>query len=151
MDRRTFMTYSAISLAGLAAQWATVEPERLSSALGGKRVDAELVDWLEETSGRLTALPTEQRQHTVRLLDAHLATTTELIEGGRYDEDTGRRLHLLAANLATTCGWYRFDQGRHWAAGKLRRPARPRPVRHPAPHRPVATVPAPSPGPCRPG
>ncbi|WDO06837.1 XRE family transcriptional regulator [Streptomyces murinus] len=119
MDRRTFLTYSAISLAGPAAPWATVEPERLSSALDGKRVDGELVDRLEETSGWLTALPTEQRQHTVRLLDAHLATVTELIEGGRYGEDTGRRLHLLAANLATTCGWYRFDQGRHRAAGKL--------------------------------
>jgi plasmid stabilization system protein ParE len=28
-------------------------------------------------------------------------------------------LHLLAASLATTCGWYRFDQGQHWTAGKL--------------------------------
>ncbi|MEV5510044.1 helix-turn-helix transcriptional regulator [Streptomyces orinoci] len=119
MDRRSFMTYSAISLAGLAAQWARIEPERLTSALGGKRVDPELVDWLEETSTKLTALPTEQRQHTIRLMDAHLATVTELIEAGRYNEATGRRLHLLAASLATTCGWYRFDHGQHWAAGKL--------------------------------
>ncbi|MFB7472028.1 helix-turn-helix transcriptional regulator [Kitasatospora sp. NPDC056184] len=119
MDRRSFMTYSAVSLAGLAARWAAIEPERLTSALGGKRVDAELVDWLEDTSTKLTGLPTEQRQHTVRLMDAHLATVTELIEDGRYSENTGRRLHLLAASLATTCGWHRFDQGRHWAAGKL--------------------------------
>ncbi|MET8627532.1 helix-turn-helix transcriptional regulator [Kitasatospora sp. NPDC004669] len=119
MDRRSFMTYSAISLAGLAAQWATIEPERLTSAPGGKRVDAELVDWLEDTSTKLTALPTEQRQHTIRLMDAHLATVAELIEDGRYNESTGRRLHLLAASLATTCGWHRFDQGQHWAAGKL--------------------------------
>nr|WP_241670881.1 hypothetical protein [Streptomyces lavendulae] len=75
MDRRTFMAYSAISLAGLAVQWATVEPAHLFSVLGGERVDRELVAWLEETSGRLAALPTEQRRHTVRLLDAHLATT----------------------------------------------------------------------------
>ncbi|MFE4356061.1 XRE family transcriptional regulator [Kitasatospora sp. NPDC056800] len=119
MDRRSFMTFSAISLGGLAAQWATTEPGRLASALDGKHVDGELVDWLEDTSRKLTALPTEQRQHTVRLMDAHLATVTELIEEGRYGEATGRRLHRLAASLATTCGWYRFDQGRHWAAGKL--------------------------------
>ncbi|MFE4392741.1 MULTISPECIES: helix-turn-helix domain-containing protein [Streptomycetaceae] len=119
MDRRSFMTFSAISLGGLAAQRATTEPGRLVSALDGKHVDRELVDWLEETSRKLTALPTEQRQHTVRLMDAHLATVTELIEEGRYGEATGRRLHRLAASLATTCGWYRFDQGRHWAAGKL--------------------------------
>ncbi|MFE4516504.1 XRE family transcriptional regulator [Kitasatospora sp. NPDC056783] len=119
MDRRSFMTFSAISLGGLAAQWATTEPGRLASALDGKHVDGELVDWLEDTSGKLTALPTEQRQHTVRLMDAHLATVTELIEEGRYNGATGRRLHRLAASLATTCGWHRFDQGRHWAAGKL--------------------------------
>ncbi|GHF70103.1 hypothetical protein GCM10018790_55020 [Kitasatospora xanthocidica] len=119
MDRRTFMTYSAVSLAGLAAQWAVIEPARLTSALDGKQVDGGLVDWLEETSKQLTVLPTEQRQHTVRLMDAQLATVTDLIDDGRYSEDIGRRLHLLAATLATTCGWYRFDHGRHWAAGKL--------------------------------
>ncbi|MFI9272620.1 XRE family transcriptional regulator [Kitasatospora sp. NPDC052896] len=119
MDRRSFMTYSAISLAGLAAQWATIEPDRLTSALDGEQVDTELVDWLEDTSARLTALPTEQRQHTIRLMDAHLATVTDLIEGGRYSEKTGQRLHLLAAALATTYGWHRFDHGQHWAAGKL--------------------------------
>ncbi|MET8825897.1 helix-turn-helix transcriptional regulator [Streptomyces sp. NPDC004610] len=119
MDRRDFMTYSAVSLAGLAAQWATIAPERPAAALGGKRVDAELVGWLEDTSRELTALPTEQRQHTIRLMDAHLATVTDLLADGRYTDATGRRLHLLAASLATTCGWYRFDHGRHWAAGKL--------------------------------
>ncbi|MFJ2116295.1 MULTISPECIES: helix-turn-helix transcriptional regulator [unclassified Streptomyces] len=119
MDRRTFMTLSAVSLAGLASQWARIEPDRLTTALNGKRVDTELVDWLEDTSAKLTALPTEQRQHTARLMDAHLATVTDLIADGRYSEPTGRRLHVLAASLATTCGWHRFDQGRHSAAGRL--------------------------------
>ncbi|MET8542955.1 helix-turn-helix transcriptional regulator [Kitasatospora sp. NPDC004799] len=119
MDRRTFMTFSAISLGGLAAQWAASEPEHLSSALSGKQVDGELVDWLEGTGNKLTAMPTEQRQHAARLVDAHLATVTDLIEDGRYTGTTGRRLHRLAASLATTSGWHRFDQGRHWAAGKL--------------------------------
>jgi hypothetical protein len=96
-----------------------VRHNEMDIALGGKRVDPELVDWLEETSAKLTALPTEQRQHTIRLMDAHLATVTELIEHGRHGEATGRCLHLLAASLATTCGWYRFDHGQHWAAGKL--------------------------------
>ncbi|MER7759179.1 helix-turn-helix transcriptional regulator [Streptomyces sp. NPDC097619] len=118
-ERRTFLTYSALALAGLASQWATLEPERLTTALAGKRVDTDLVDWLEETSARLTALPTEQRQHTIKLLDAHLATVTDLLEDARYSEPVGTRLHLLAASLAGTCGWYRFDQGHHYAAGKL--------------------------------
>ncbi|WP_260255640.1 helix-turn-helix transcriptional regulator [Streptomyces sp. 840.1] len=120
MDRRSFMTYSAAALAGLAAQWATIETGRLSAALSGRTaVDTELVDWLEDTSAKLTALPTEQRQHTIKLADAHLATVTDLIDGGRCSERTGMRLHSLAAALSTTCGWYRFDQGKHYAAGKL--------------------------------
>ncbi|MFD5111183.1 XRE family transcriptional regulator [Streptomyces sp. NPDC058391] len=119
MDRRNFMAYSAIALAGLSAQWAAIEPERLTTALNGKTVDTKLVDWLEDTSAKLTTLPTEQRQHTAKLMDAHLETVTDLIDGDNYTEATGRRLHLLAASLASTCGWHRFDQGRHYAAGKL--------------------------------
>ncbi|MFF3069852.1 helix-turn-helix transcriptional regulator [Kitasatospora sp. NPDC057904] len=120
MDRRSFMTFSAAALAGLAAQWASIEPDRLPSALAGSTaVDPGLVDWLEETSTKLTTLPTEQRQHTIKLMDAHLVTVTDLIDGGRHTEPVAKRLHLLAASLATTCGWYRFDQGRHFAAGKL--------------------------------
>lgn len=118
-ERRTFLTYSALALAGLASQWAALEPDRLTTSLDGRRVDDELVDWLEGTSTKLTTLPTEQRQHTIKLLDAHLATVTDLLETARYSEATGRRLHHLAASLAGTCGWYRFDQGRHYAADKL--------------------------------
>ncbi|SDT06295.1 DNA-binding transcriptional regulator, XRE-family HTH domain [Streptomyces sp. TLI_053] len=117
--RRTFMAFSALALAGLSTQWAALEPDRLTTTLNGKRVDAELVDWLEGTSAELTALPTEQRQHTAKLMDAQLDTVTDLLEQGRYTESIGQRLHLLAASLASTCGWHRFDQGQHHAAGKL--------------------------------
>ncbi len=119
MDRRTFISYSSVALVGLAAQWSTLEPGRLTMALSGKTADTELIAWLEKTSAALTTLSTKQRQHTARLLDAHLGTVTDLIEHSRYDARTGRRLHLLAASLASTCGWYRFDQGRHAAAGRL--------------------------------
>ncbi|MEU1424868.1 helix-turn-helix transcriptional regulator [Kitasatospora sp. NPDC005751] len=117
--RRTFMTFSALALAGLSTQWANLEPDRLTTALEGKRVDVELVDWLEDTGTKLTALPTEQRQHTVKLIDAQLDTVTDLLEHGRYSEAIGRRLHLLAASLAGSSGWHRFDQSHHSAAGKL--------------------------------
>ncbi|WP_354644743.1 XRE family transcriptional regulator [Kitasatospora camelliae] len=97
----------------------SLEPDRLATALGGKQVDSELVDWLEDASTRLAALPTEQRQHTAKLMDAQLDTVTDLLEHGHYTEPVGRRLHLLAASLASTCGWHRFDQGQHFAAGRL--------------------------------
>lgn len=119
MDRRNFMAFGAVALAGLSAQWADREPGRLTAALDHDRTGSDLVDWLESASTRLTGLPTEQRQHAAKLLDAHLDTVTDLIAGGRYSADNGQRLHLLAASLASTCGWYRFDQGQHFTAGRL--------------------------------
>ncbi|MEV7380379.1 XRE family transcriptional regulator [Streptomyces lydicus] len=120
MDRRSFISLSATSLAGFAAQGATTDPGRLTAALDRRtRVDAQLVDRLEGSSRQLNTLPTEKRQHAIRLMDAQLATVTDLIAHASYTEPLGRRLHLLAASLSTTCGWHRFDQGRHYAAGKL--------------------------------
>ncbi len=118
LDRRSFLSYGAAVLTGLAEQWALVEPGCLVAALDGKRVDADLVDWLETTSAKLTTLVTEQRQHTVALLDAHLSTVVNLLEEGRYSGPVGHRLHVLAASLAQTAGWYRFDLGQHAAAGR---------------------------------
>ncbi|MFD4790558.1 hypothetical protein ACFWN1_26600 [Streptomyces sp. NPDC058459] len=119
MDRRAFLTYSGTALAALALDWATTDPAGLTAALDGKPVDADLVTWLEETSAKLTALPTEQRQFTAALLDAHLTTVTDLIDTGRYTTAVGLRLHSLSSSLAQTVGWHRFDQGRHAAAGRF--------------------------------
>ncbi|MER0476991.1 helix-turn-helix transcriptional regulator [Streptomyces sp. Edi2] len=117
MDRRTFLTHSTGALAALSHQWATTEPEVLTAALDGKPVDAELLDLLETTATKLTSLVTEQRQYTGRLLEAHLTTVTELIDGRNYTPSVGQRLNTLAARLALTLGWYRFDQGKHASAG----------------------------------
>ncbi|WP_424886750.1 helix-turn-helix transcriptional regulator [Streptomyces sp. XH2] len=117
--RRTFTAYSGAALAGLALQWATDEPHAVATALRGRRVDADFVTMLEDTSKRLTSLATEQRQHAHRLLDAHLHTVTELIANGRHTSSISDRLNTLAASLAQTLGWYRFDQGDHAGAGKL--------------------------------
>ncbi|MFD4260867.1 helix-turn-helix transcriptional regulator [Streptomyces sp. NPDC058534] len=119
MDRRTFLTYSSAALVGLAHQWAATEPQAVARALDGKAVDAELVDLLEAAGQKLTSLVTEQRQHTRTLLDAHLTTVTELIDGGNYTQLVGQRLHTLAARMSQTVGWHRFDQGKHAAAGRF--------------------------------
>ncbi|MET9887122.1 XRE family transcriptional regulator [Streptomyces sp. NPDC006430] len=74
---------------------------------------------LEDSSRQLNGLVTEQRQHVTALLDAHLQTVTNCIANGRYDRATGLRLHKLAASLAQTVAWHRFDHGHHAAAGKL--------------------------------
>lgn len=125
-SRRTFLTaISGSALVALASTWASTETWALTGepAPGGKAVGEELVTLLEETSARLTVQATEQRQHTVGLIDALLTTVTDLIEGGRYNRRVKLRLHALAANLAQTVGWHRFDLGLHaeasqyWIAG----------------------------------
>ncbi|WP_393101070.1 hypothetical protein [Streptomyces sp. LN325] len=111
MERRTFLTISGSALTVLAAQWADTDSSPLTRARDGKPIGDDFVALLEDTSRHLAALPTEQRQHTAALLDAHLSTVTDLLEHGRYTPAVGLRLHTLAASLAQTVAWHRFDLG----------------------------------------
>ncbi|OEJ22239.1 transcriptional regulator [Streptomyces agglomeratus] len=121
MDRRTLL--SAIpgsALVVLAGSWAGTEPT--AHAAGppppGAAVGEDVVALLEETSARLNALATEQRQHIAPLYDAHLARVTDLIDEHRYTRPLGARLHKLAASLSQTVAWIRFDHGQHGAASR---------------------------------
>ncbi|MFJ3931602.1 XRE family transcriptional regulator [Streptomyces sp. NPDC090029] len=118
MDRRAFLSASGTALTGLAAAWAGAGAVVLPSGKGGPSVGGDLVTLLEDSTQRLSSIATEQRQHLTALLDGHLATVTDLIEHGRYDKPTGRRLHHLAASLAQTAAGHRFDHGLHTAAAK---------------------------------
>lgn len=123
MDRSRRTILSAISgtaLITLAGAWATPDaPSEVTERLLGKAIGDDLVVALEETSARLTALATQERQHTAPLIEACLATVTDLIAEGRYSPALGLRLHTLAASLAQTVAWHRFDHGRHGEAGRF--------------------------------
>ncbi|MFI9772823.1 XRE family transcriptional regulator [Streptomyces sp. NPDC052415] len=123
MDRSRRTVLSAISgtaLITLAGAWATTDARpQVTARDQGKAFGADLVAVLEETSARLTTLATRERQHTAPLIDAHLATVTDLIAEGRYSPALGLRLHALAASLAQTVAWHRFDHGRHGEAGRF--------------------------------
>ncbi|WP_107393252.1 transcriptional regulator [Streptomyces agglomeratus] len=121
MDRRTLL--SAIpgsALVVLAGSWAGTEPTALAAGppAPGAAVGEDVVALLEETSARLNALATEQRQHIAPLYDAHLARVTDLIDEQRYSRPLGARLHKLAASLSQTVAWIRFDHGQHGAASR---------------------------------
>ncbi|MFE7133533.1 helix-turn-helix transcriptional regulator [Streptomyces sp. NPDC057638] len=120
MDRRAFLTATtATAVTGLAQQWAAATPAHaLPRALDGHSVGHDLVTRLETIGDQLTGLVTEQRQHTRALLDGHLSTVTDLLHAGNHPPDLGRRLHTLAARLALTSGWIRFDQAHHAAASR---------------------------------
>lgn len=123
MERRNFLTITGTALSALAADWASGAHDTLAQARDGKSVGEDLVAFLETSTRHLAGLPTEQRQHTPALLDAHLATVTDLLEDGRCTTGIKRRLHTLAASLAQTVAWHRFDLGhhthasQHWIAG----------------------------------
>lgn len=120
LERRTFLTISGTALTTLAAAWAAGGGTALAApSEGGQLVGEDTVTLLENTSRQLNSLVTEQQQHVSGLLDAHLATVTNLIAHSRYDRATGLRLHNLAASLAQAVAWHRFDHGHHTAASKL--------------------------------
>ncbi|MFD8201654.1 XRE family transcriptional regulator [Streptomyces sp. NPDC059701] len=113
MDRRSFLVLSSSALVEMAADWARIEPRHLDQALGGRSVDEELLQWLEQRSGELRALATGPHPQVSGLIDAHLNTTVDLIAQDRYTAAAGRRLHAVAAELAHCAAWQRFDADRH--------------------------------------
>ncbi|MEU6603017.1 XRE family transcriptional regulator [Streptomyces flaveolus] len=118
MDRRTFFTISGTTLSALAADWAAGPTSALAQARNGKPIGEDFVAFLENTTQQVTRHATEQPQHTTMLLDAHLATVTELLENSRYTPALALRLHTLAASLSQTIAWHRFDQSHHTHASQ---------------------------------
>lgn len=118
MERRTFLTISGAAVTTLAANWATSAASALTQARDGRPVGEDLVTFLETSTQQLAGLGSEQRQHTINLLDAHLATVSDLLNHGRYTPAIGLRLHTLAASLAQHIAWHRFDLGRHTYASQ---------------------------------
>ncbi|MET8081515.1 hypothetical protein [Streptomyces sp. NPDC005303] len=124
-ERRTFLTISDTARPVRPGHVLGQPPRRraLAQAHDGKPIGEELVAFLEDSTRHLAGVPTEQRQHTPALLDAHLATVTEFLETGRYPPALGLRLHTLAASLSQTVAWHAFDLRRHthasqsWIAG----------------------------------
>ncbi|WP_351230102.1 XRE family transcriptional regulator [Streptomyces sp. NPDC002133] len=114
-DRRGFLALTTGALASLASDWATIEPERLTGALAGRRVDATLLAWLETRTTELRALTNTNAPECTTLIHALLKTSIQLIRTGAYDEPTGRRLLRVTASAAQCAGWLHFDQGEHGA------------------------------------
>ncbi|KUN17613.1 transcriptional regulator [Streptomyces corchorusii] len=119
MNRRTLLsTIPGSALVTLAGSWAGTEPVAhvQEQPLPDNAVGEDVVAALEDTSARLNALATEQRQHIAPLYDAHLTRVTDLIDERRYPRALKARLHGLAASLSQTVAWIRFDCGEHGAA-----------------------------------
>jgi tetratricopeptide (TPR) repeat protein len=115
-DRRAFLALTTAGLTGLAANWAAIEPQRLTGALDGRTVDPTLLAWLEKGTDDLRALTNTNAPECTDLVHTLLKTVIRLISNGRYDQPIGRRLHQVAASASQCAGWLHFDQGEHAAA-----------------------------------
>ncbi|WP_441245229.1 hypothetical protein [Kitasatospora sp. McL0602] len=116
-DRRGFMKLGGQALTVLAGQWLTRDPEPVTAALTGGRIDSQLVADLEDGLPRLRRMEAAFGGPWARhLLDAELDTVTGILKGASYTDRVGRRLLRLSAELARLAGWSSFDAGLHTAA-----------------------------------
>ncbi|MFJ7281088.1 XRE family transcriptional regulator [Kitasatospora sp. NPDC098663] len=114
LNRRNF-----IGGAGMAAVLPVISATPASATGRPPLVGTETVQYLRTAVLPLTTMPTVERQHVIPLLDSSLSTVTGLLENARYDTRTGVGLNHLAAQLAQTCGWTRFDIGHQDQASAL--------------------------------
>lgn len=122
-DRRAFLSLTTGALVDMAADWAAVEPGRLTQAAGGGRVDPALTTWLEARTNELRGLATTSGSECGDLLRGVLRTSIRLMEKGQCSQDIRRRLLCVTANAAQGLGWLHFDQGEYGASSRYWRAA----------------------------
>ncbi|RNG26243.1 XRE family transcriptional regulator [Streptomyces botrytidirepellens] len=116
LDRRTFMSHTAAALTASAHQWATTSPVPIVRAGRSRAVDPDVLDWIESTAQRLNSLATAQRQNIAHILVGFYQDVVDLLENATYSDRDEVRLYTLAATLAQTIAWHRFDHQHHTAA-----------------------------------
>ena len=62
---------------------------------------------MDDVAGGGTVLPLAEQQ---------FGLVTDLLDQASYDESTGRRFHLVLAELGQLCGWCGYDAGRQGLA-----------------------------------
>lgn len=115
-DRRKFLLLTGSALTALAD--ADVLPALAAAAHDGDtQVDDQLLDDIETGVPRLRRMEAKLGGASIQqLVDAELRTVLNLLRHGTYTTSQGRRLYLVAAELARVAGWSMFDGQRHAAA-----------------------------------
>jgi tetratricopeptide (TPR) repeat protein len=119
MQRRAFLTNAAVAGLALLGVAPGEEPwQRLGAALRRpQRTDSRTVDDLEAVTVSFQELyPRVSPYAVLAPARSHLATLTQLLEGGGQPERTRRRLASLAGETAILMGWLASDDGEHGTA-----------------------------------
>ncbi|MGH4019254.1 MAG: helix-turn-helix domain-containing protein [Pseudonocardiaceae bacterium] len=113
--RRGFLTGAALTAP--AHQWLIHEPGPLMSGLAGRRVSTELADRFTAMIGELRAMDDVAGGGTVLpLAEQQFGVVANLLDQASYDEPTGRRFHVVLAELGQLCGWCGYDAGQQGLA-----------------------------------
>ncbi|MGH3771723.1 MAG: helix-turn-helix domain-containing protein [Pseudonocardiaceae bacterium] len=112
VKRRVFVSLSGPALTAPAHQWLVHEPGPLVSGLAGRRVSGEL-------AGRFSVMVAELRRmddvagggSVFPMAQQTFGWVAGLLDQARYDERTGRALHMVLAELGQLCGWAAYDAG----------------------------------------
>ncbi|MFN2494699.1 MAG: hypothetical protein ABR608_02155, partial [Pseudonocardiaceae bacterium] len=112
MERRVFLKLTGPALTAPVHQWLVHEPGPLVSGLSGRRVSAGLVDRFTAMIAELRRMDDVAGGGTVLSLAQHeFDLVAGLLDQASYNEPTGRKLHVLLANLGQLAGWGAYDAG----------------------------------------
>lgn len=122
-DRRGFMILAAGAASAMARSWLYADCPEIAHTAQGARIDGGVVDLLEGRLPGLRSMDYALGGESVRMLvDAELAVVNDILKRCSYDQDAGRRLFAIAAELGRIAGWASFDAGyqaaaeRYWVA-----------------------------------
>jgi hypothetical protein len=114
VERRAFLVLSGTALTAPAHHWLVQEPGRLTAALGGDRVTPQLAGRLPQMITALRRMDDVSNGDIVLgLAQRHFSWVTGLLDHASYDEQTGRQLHRVLAELGQLTGWVAYDAGLH--------------------------------------
>ncbi|MGH3938576.1 MAG: hypothetical protein ACRDTG_08045 [Pseudonocardiaceae bacterium] len=109
MDRRHFVALTGTGLTTIAHDW-MLDPERVTAAARGQRVDHTVVDDLERVADARRRLDDRFGGDRVfRVVREDLLLVTEMLDNSNYTHEIGRRLHAIAAEFARIAGTRALD------------------------------------------
>lgn len=117
MERRRFLTtLLGAAVTAPAHEWllARAVGDTASSGTAGGAVPATVVDDLDHITDALRRMDDQLGgPRLLALVDEHLRTVVDLLDGHSYTDTVGRRLHGAAAELQRLGGFLAFDAGQH--------------------------------------
>ncbi|MGH3766581.1 MAG: helix-turn-helix transcriptional regulator [Pseudonocardiaceae bacterium] len=120
VERRGFLSLSGAALTAPALQWLVHEPGPLASGLSGRRVSIGLVHRFTAMIAELRKMEDVAGGGSVLALARHeFGWVAGLLDQARYDEQTGRALHVVLGELGQFCGWSAYDLGQHGLAQRF--------------------------------